>query len=47
VLVWAVAATLEALSEPLPEPEPDDGADPPLLVRQARARLAQWWPALA
>jgi acetoin utilization deacetylase AcuC-like enzyme len=57
-LARSVVATLAALNEPkappsadqshsLPEAEPDDAADPPLLVRQARARLAQWWPALA
>ena len=46
-LARSVAATLAALNEPLPEPEPDAGADAPLLVRQARERLAQWWPALA
>ena len=46
-LARSVAATLAALNEPLPEPEPDTGADAPLLVRQARERLARWWPALA
>ena len=46
-LARSVAATLAALNEPLPEPEPDAGADATLLVRQARERLARWWPALA
>jgi len=46
-LAGSVAATLAALNEPPPAPEPDAGADVPLLVRQARERLAQWWPALA
>ena len=48
-LARSVAATLAALSEPLPAPEPgpDAVADAPLLVRHARERLAQWWPAFA
>jgi acetoin utilization deacetylase AcuC-like enzyme len=48
-LARSVAATLAALNEPLPapEPEPDAVADAPLLVRHARERLAQWWPAFA
>jgi len=46
-LARSVAGTLAALDEPLPAPEPDDGTDAPLIVRYARERLAQSWPALA
>jgi len=44
-LARSVAATLEALREPAPEPRPDE--ELPTLVGQARRRLGQWWPALA
>jgi hypothetical protein len=50
-LARSVAATLEALQEPVTVASPDcvsgpGGALPPL-AREARERLAQWWPALA
>jgi acetoin utilization deacetylase AcuC-like enzyme len=46
-LATSVAATLESLREPVTAQEPDVADDAPPLVRQARERLAQWWPALA
>jgi acetoin utilization deacetylase AcuC-like enzyme len=47
-LARSVAATLEALRDPLPMPAPvPDGDGVSSLVGQARERLAQWWPALA
>jgi acetoin utilization deacetylase AcuC-like enzyme len=46
-LARSVAATLAALNEPVPAPTPDAGGDPAPLARQARQRLAEWWPALA
>jgi len=47
-LARSVAATLAALQEPVaPEgaPASGDGAASPV-VKQARGRLAEWWPAL-
>jgi acetoin utilization deacetylase AcuC-like enzyme len=43
----SVAATLAALNEPVPAAAPAVGEDPPPTIRQARERLAEWWPALA
>jgi acetoin utilization deacetylase AcuC-like enzyme len=44
-LARSVAATLAALIEPVPAVAP--GADLAPVAREARERLAQWWPALA
>ncbi len=48
----SVAATLAALNQPVPaapggEHAPGSEEDAPPFISQARARLAQWWPALA
>jgi acetoin utilization deacetylase AcuC-like enzyme len=45
-LAWSVVATLAALNEPVPAPPSDVGGDLAPLARQARERLAEWWPAL-
>jgi len=46
-LARSVAATLEALREPVPAPATPAGDGVSPVVRHARERLAQWWPALA
>ena len=46
-LARSVAATMEAQSEPLSEPEHDDALPPAPLTRAARARLSRWWPVLS
>jgi acetoin utilization deacetylase AcuC-like enzyme len=46
-LARSVAATLAALGEPVPAQAAADGDAAPLLVWQARERLAEWWPAFA
>ncbi|HUA03535.1 MAG TPA: histone deacetylase [Solirubrobacteraceae bacterium] len=46
-LAKSVAATLEALREPVPAPAAPAGDGVSPLVSQARERLGQWWPALA
>jgi acetoin utilization deacetylase AcuC-like enzyme len=45
-LARSVAATLEALSGPLPADDGNRGPTSPA-AREARAKLAQWWPSLA
>jgi acetoin utilization deacetylase AcuC-like enzyme len=46
-LARSVAATLEALREPVPASATPAGDGVSPVVGQARERLAQWWPALA
>jgi acetoin utilization deacetylase AcuC-like enzyme len=46
-LARSVAVTLEALKEPAGAQAPGSDEAPPDFVGPARARFAQWWPALA
>jgi acetoin utilization deacetylase AcuC-like enzyme len=46
-LARSVAATLVALNGPLPAVEPGAGEAVLPIAREARERLAQWWPTLA
>jgi acetoin utilization deacetylase AcuC-like enzyme len=43
-LARSVAATMTALADPAPPPAPEAAATP--ISEEARARLAEWWPAL-
>jgi acetoin utilization deacetylase AcuC-like enzyme len=46
-LARSVAATLVALNAPAPTDGSVARAEVPAVARQARERLAEWWPALA